>query len=99
MSHLGADAAGAGAEAGHPGAAGEAAAGGGGGLGPRLLRDVVQREHLRRAALGPRTPLMEALLLPDSVTTEAQLPPRVRARAATSQALPCTTGGKVRWLF
>ena len=98
MSHLGADTAGAGTEAGHPGAAGEAAAGGGGGLGPRLLRDVVQREHLRRAALGPPTPL-EALLLPDSVTTEAQLPPRVRARAATSRALPCATGGKVRWLF
>ena len=91
MLHLGADTAGAGAEAGHPGAAGEAAAGDGRGL----LRDVVQREHLRRAVLGPRMRSPGLLLARGGgVTTEAQLPPRVRARAATSRALPCTTGGR-----
>ena len=97
VSHLGADTAGAGTEAGHPGAAGEAAAGDGGGLGPRrgLLRDVVQREHLRRAVLGPRMRSPGLLLAGGGgVATEAQLPPRVRARAATSRALPCTTGGR-----
>ena len=78
-------------------AAGEAAAGDGRGLGPRrgLLRDVVQREHLRRAVLGPRMRTPGLLLAGGGgVTTEAQLPPRVRARAATCRALPCTTGGR-----